>query len=294
MTYRQRTIKTPATIRGIGLQTGKHATLRLKPAAPGRGIVFVRTDIPGAPEIQASPENIRESGRMLQRTILKTKRAEVQTVEHIMAALSGFCIDNITIEIDNVEIPGLDGSAKEFVAILQDTGIQEQDAPRAFIEIERPIVCSNGESFIQVLPDEQFRVEYFMDYDHPLLKDQWVDVMLDGSEASMSFFAKEIAPSRTFHVDSITRPFMLRSLAGLGRGTNYKATLVIRADGPVQNRFRFHNEPARHKLLDFLGDLYLLGHHIKGRVIAKKSGHKMNNIFVKKLHAELTQRLAQV
>ncbi|MFH1753555.1 MAG: UDP-3-O-acyl-N-acetylglucosamine deacetylase [Candidatus Omnitrophota bacterium] len=294
MTYKQRTIATPAIIRGIGLQTGKHANLRLKPAPPGKGIVFVRTDIPGAPEIEAKPQNIKESGNMLQRTILRTRRAEVQTVEHILAALSGFCIDNISIEIDNIEVPGLDGSAKEFSAILRDTGIQEQDAPRAFIEIERPIVCSNGESSIQVLPDEQFRVEYFMDYDHPLLKDQWVDVMLDGSEDSMNFFEREIAPSRTFHVDSITRPFMLRSLAGLGRGTNYNATLVIRADGPVQNKFRFHNECARHKLLDFIGDLYLLGHHIKGRVIAKKSGHSMNNAFVRKLHEELTQRLVQV
>jgi UDP-3-O-acyl N-acetylglucosamine deacetylase len=291
---RQRTIRTGATIRGIGLQTGKHATLRLKPAPPDSGIVFIRTDVPGAPRVEASPLNVKESGKILQRTILKNKRAEVQTVEHILAALSGLCVDNIIIEIDNIEIPGLDGSAKGFVRVLREIGLHEQDAQRVFLEVERPVVCSENGAFIQVLPDEQFRVEYFMDYDHPLLRDKWADAMLDGSEDSIDHFEREIAPSRTFHVDSVTRPFMLRSLAGLGKGTNYKATLVIRRDGPVQNEFRFPNEPARHKLLDFIGDLYLLGRHIKGRVIAKKSGHRLNNIFVKKLHEELTENLVKV
>ncbi len=287
---RQRTIKTRATIRGIGLQTGKSVKLNLKPAPPDRGIVFIRTDIPGAPEVEVAPFNLRETSRfksLPQSTTIGNKRAEIRTVEHILAALSGLAIDNIIIEMDNIEVPGLDGSAKELVRVLREAGFQEQEAPRKFIEIDKPFMCTNGEASIQIIPDEKFRLEYFLSHDHPLLRDQWVDMTLDRTEDSISFFEKEIAPSRTFYIDSITKPFLLRSVVGLGRGTNYKGTLVIRREGPVKNRFRFNNEPARHKLLDFLGDLYILGRHIKGRVIAKKSGHKLNSIFVKRLQEEL-------
>jgi UDP-3-O-acyl-N-acetylglucosamine deacetylase len=126
-----------------------------------------------------------------------------------------------------------------------------------------------------------------MDYDHPLLKEQWVDITFDGSADSSAFFEREIAPARTFHVDTIRRPFGLRFLAGLGLGANYDVTLVIRKDGPVNNEFRFPNEPARHKLVDLIGDLYILGRHIKGRVIAKKSGHKLNNIFIGRIQHEM-------
>lgn len=291
---KQKTIKRRATIRGIGLQTGTHVTIKLKPAPQNSGVVFIRTDLPGAPIVEASPDNIRESGKVLQRTIIKNRKAEVQTIEHIMAALSGLYINNIIIEIDNIEVPGLDGSAKNFVEILRDTGIQEQDAPCRFLEIEKPFICSEADASIMVLPDDSFKIEYFMDYDHPLLREQWVDISMDGSDSAMEFFEKEVAPARTFHVDSIIKPFMLRSLVGLGKGTDFEHTLVIRRDGPVQNEFRFPNEPARHKLLDFIGDLYLLGCHVKGRVIAKKSGHKLNNIFIRKLYEELKEDLVRV
>jgi len=293
MAERQRTIKRGAVIKGIGLQTGRPVTLRIFPADTDKGIVFRRSDLRKAPAIAVSPLNLKESKGVVQRTILSKGHAEVHTVEHLLSALSGLYIDNILIEIDNIEVPGLDGSAKGFVEILRDVGVQEQDAPRRYVEVERPIICQDREASIQVLPDERFRVEYFMDYDHPLLREQWVDVTLDGSADSASFFEKKIAPARTFHVDTIKRPFRLRFLAGLGRGANYDVTLVIRKDGPVHNEFRFPDEPARHKLLDLIGDLYLFGSHIKGRVIAKKSGHRLNNIFVKKLQSELEISLRQ-
>ena len=285
---RQKTILRTATIRGIGLQTGRPVKMKLIPAGPDSGITFVRTDLRGAPAIKACVANLKEPGRgILQRTILCVRRAEVQTVEHLMAALSGLCVDNITVEMDNVEAAGLDGSAKEFVEVIQHAGLEEQDAPRRYIEIEKPLICQAKGASIQVLPDEKSRVEYFMDYDHPLLREQWADITLGGSDGEIAHFAGEAAPARTFHVDSVKRPFALRFLAGLGKGANYDVTLVIRKDGPVNNRFRFPDEPARHKLLDLIGDLYMLGRHIKGRVIARKSGHALNSCFLKKIQDEL-------
>lgn len=278
---RQKTIKSVATIRGIGLQTGKRVKLGLKPAPPDRGIVFVRTDLPGHPTVTVNPNNVKETSKLLQRSVLKDRKAEVHTVEHLLAALSGLLIDNIFIEIDNVELPGLDGSAKEFVRVLRETGFQELDAPRNFIEIERPIICKDEKGFIQVLPDEEFRIEYFLDYDHPLLKEQWFDIEINDSEDSIDFFENEVAPARTFCLEKDAMP-LLR--LGLGRGADFSNTLVIGKEGPLNNKFRFLNEPARHKLLDLLGDLYMLGRHIKGRVIARKSGHRLNNIFVKQIH----------
>lgn len=277
---RQRTIKSGATIRGIGLQTGRPVKLRLEPAPPDRGIVFIRVDLPSAPLIELSPFNLKENNKTLQRTAIKKNKAEVHTIEHLLAALSGLCIDNIFIEIDSVELPGLDGSAKEYVKVLKEAGLQEQDVPRSYIEIERPIMCSQERGSILVLPDEQFKVEYLLDYDHPLLKEQWFDVTLDYSDDFMNFFENEVAPSRTFCLE---KEALMLLKAGLGKGADFTNTLVIGEDGPVNNRFRFANEPARHKLLDLLGDLYVLGRHIKGRVIARRSGHKLNNIFVKRL-----------
>ena len=159
----QRTIKSGATIRGIGLQTGRAVNLKLRPAPPDNGIVFIRVDLPGRPMIEIKPSNLKEGRNLLQRTVIKNKKAEVHTIEHLLAALSGLSIDNIFVEMDNVEVPGLDGSAKEFVAVLKDAGFQEQDKPRNFIEIEKPIVCSDEKGSIQALQDEDFKLEYFLD-----------------------------------------------------------------------------------------------------------------------------------
>lgn len=288
---KQRTIRSEATIRGIGVQTGRAVRLRLKPAPPDRGIVFIRTDLPGGPEVKASPFNLKDVNRALQRTVIRQKRAEVHTPEHILAALSGLSIDNILIEIDNVELPGLDGSSRGFVKVLRDAGLEEQDAVRNFIEIEKPVISRYEKGSIQILPDEQFKVEYFMDYDHPLLKEQWFDITLSRSEEFLNFFENEVAPSRTFCLEKDA--FLLLKL-GLGRGANFNNTLVIGDKGPLKNAFRFPEEAVRHKLLDLLGDLYILGRHIKGRVIARKSGHKLNNIFVKRLQEESEKNLLKV
>ncbi len=285
---KQRTIRSAVTIRGIGLQTGRVVKLKLEPAPPERGIVFIRTDIPGSPSIDLSPSNLKEPGRTLQRTVLRKGRAEVHTIEHLLAALSGLSIDNIFINIDNIELPGLDGSAGEFVKSLREAGLEEQNAPRSFIEIEKPFICGDQKSSIQIIPDDRFKVEYFLDYDHPLLKEKWFDLTFDRAESFMDLFENEVAPARTFCME---KEAMLLLKSGLGKGADLSNTLVIGQDGPINNRFRFSDEPARHKLLDLVGDLYVLGHHIKGRVIAKRSGHKLNSIFIKRLQEELENNL---
>lgn len=288
--HKQRTIKSAATIRGIGLQTGNPVKVKLIPAPPGTGIIFIRTDMPGAPRIEVNPDNLKDSGRIMQRTVLRSGKAQVHTSEHFLAALSGFYIDNLIVEIDNTELPGLDGSAKEFANLLRDAGVHRQDALREIIEIERPFVCSNDKASIQIIPDDKFSVEYFLDYDHRLLKEQWFDVVFDNSDNSIDFFANEVAPSRTFCLERDAMAF-LRS--GLGKGADLGNTLVIGEEGPINNKFRYPNEPARHKLLDLVGDLYILGRHIKGRIVAKKSGHRLNNIFVKRLREEADKNLVE-
>ncbi len=245
---RQRTIKTQISVRGIGLQTGKVVTLKIKPASPNTGIVFIRTDLCHKPFIEVKPSNLKEPGKFLQRTILKCHRAEVHTVEHLLAALSGFFVDNAIVEIDNVELPGLDGSAKEYARVLREAGFLEQDLERRYLAIEKPIICSNGKASIQIIPDDNFRVEYFLDYNHPMLREQWFDAKLGAQEELMRFFEEEVAPSRTFCREEEA---LLLLKAGLGKGADQYNTLVIGDEGPVDNQFRFDNEPARHKLLDF-------------------------------------------
>lgn len=287
MEQAQRTIASSATIRGIGLQTGRAVTVRLEPAPPDTGIIFTRRDLPGAPHIKADPSNLKESRASLQRTVLGRRNIEVHTTEHFLAALSGLSIDNIYVGLDNPEMPGLDGSSRGFVRVLREAGIEEQGAPRRFIEIERPIICKDGSSSIQIVHDGEFRVEYFLDYDHPHLKGQWYDITLGASCGFLDFFENELAPSRTFCMEKEATMFLK---AGLGKGADFNNTLVIGEEGPINNRFRFPDEPARHKLLDLLGDLYVLGRHIKGRVTAKRSGHRMNCAFVKRLQEELERQ----
>ncbi len=282
----QRTVNRGVTVRGIGLHTARPVTVKLKPAEPDAGIVFIRTDLPGAPGIKVRPENLKEYGTSRRRTALRYRRAEVQTIEHILAALSGLCIDNAVIEMDGVEVPGLDGSAREFASIFREAGFYEQLASREYIMPQRPLICGMGGASIQVLPDDKFRLEYFFDSDHPFVREQWASVSIEKTEEALDYFEHEIAPARTFHIDSLYRPFIFRRLARLGMGSNTETTLVIRKDGLVRNRFRFPDEPARHKLLDLLGDLYVLGRHIKGRVVARKSGHKLNRVFIKRLLEE--------
>ncbi|OGW85851.1 MAG: UDP-3-O-[3-hydroxymyristoyl] N-acetylglucosamine deacetylase [Omnitrophica bacterium RIFCSPLOWO2_01_FULL_45_10] len=277
---RQRTIKGQVEIKGIGLQTGKEVILTLKTSPANSGINFIRADLPNKPFLNIrsifNPDSNQGPER---RTTLGVGPLQVQTTEHFLAALSGMGIDNIVAQIDNVELPGLDGSAKGFVDLLKETGILEQDAPKKILELARPVWCEKGESLITIFPSERFQISYTLSYKNPSLGTQFLDIVLDEGN-----FETEIAPARTFCLEDEALELLKR---GLGKGADYENTLVIGKTGPIKNKFRFPDEPVRHKILDLIGDLYLIGMPIKGHVVALKSGHSLNMELARKLREEV-------
>ena len=270
----QQTVVKPVEVRGAGLHTGETATVRLLPAPANTGIVFVRTDMPHRPLIPATPAHVVEShaGR---RTVLAKDGAEVHTIEHLMAALWGAGVDNCYVEISGIEVPGVDGSAAPFIKELKAAGIQPQDAPRKFFSPREPILVEDGESSIAVFPDRTMKVSYTLSYDHPGVKSQFARFELNGTP-----FEDAIAPARTFVLKEEAEA--LRA-AGFGKGANYDNTLIVGPDGVMQNTLRFQDEFVRHKILDLVGDLYLLGAHLRAHVIAIKSGHPLNARMLHKL-----------
>lgn len=264
----QKTITKEVTLKGIGLHAGNSVEVKFKPAPASSGINFIRTDLPDKPRILACVGNIINQTLGPRRTSIGQGGVEVQTIEHIIAALAGLAIDNIDVEINGEEAPGLDGSATPFIEILQTAQIVEQDSTRQYFQIREPLWVEDKDSSLIVLPANDFRISYTLSYDHPLLKSQFLSF-----EINQETFEKEIAPSRTFclerEVDNLRKE-------GLGKGANYDNTLVVGEKGVIDNKLRFSDEFARHKILDLIGDLYLLGLPLKGHVIALKSGHSLN------------------
>lgn len=277
MTERQRTLATEASISGIGLHTGQRVTMRVLPAPAETGVMFVRTDLPHRPTIPASPCSTVEPGGLGRRTVLAKDGVEVQTVEHFMAALWGLGIDNAYVEVGGAELPGLDGSAAGFVTLLRSAGTVEQEAARRFFSPKEPIVLEDGEAVIAVFPDRTLKVSYTLSYDHPALKSQFASFGPNGQP-----FEEAIAPARTFCLSEEAEQLRAK---GFGKGATYENTLVVGREGVIKNTLRFEDEFVRHKILDLLGDLYLLGAHLQARVIAVKSGHPLN--------AKLLHKLAQ-
>ena len=276
---RQRTIKNGAIIRGVGLQTGENVSLKFRGAPANSGINFIRTDLPNKPLLNINSFLPGTSGLPERRTTVGTGPFQIQTTEHLLAALSGLGIDNIIIEMDNVELPGLDGSAKGFFDVLKSGGVIEQDAAKKFLEIKEPVECKYEASSISILPDAGFRVSYTLSYPNPNIGTEALSLNVDENS-----FENEIAPARTFCLEEEALELLKR---GMGKGANYDNTLVIGKSGPINNTFRFSDEPVRHKILDLIGDLYLLGMPIKGHVIAVKSGHRLNMGLVQKLKSKI-------
>lgn len=273
---KQRTIRNKIEIDGIGLQTGEKVKLTLKSSPPDTGVNFIRTDLPNKPLLSINSIDLGTVGQRDRRTAIGIGPLEVQTIEHIMAALSGLSIDNIIIESDRAEAPGLDGSAKLFMEALKGAGIEEQKAPKRIFEVKEPVWCAgdNG-AFLAAFPDDNFNISYTLSYERASLGTQFFSSRIDEK-----VFAKEIAPARTFCLEEEAAELLRR---GFGKGANYENTLVMGRDGPVKSVLRFSDEPVRHKVLDLIGDLYLMGMAIKGRVVAMKSGHRLNMELVKKL-----------
>lgn len=276
---KQKTIKDPVVIEGIGLQTGSKTRLNFKSAPANSGINFIRVDLPNKPLLNIQSLSFDESIGNSRRTTLSVGPVQIQTTEHLLAALSGLGINNIIVETDGVELPGLDGSAKEYVAALERAGIVEQDSPLRTMTVEKEIWCIGKDSFLAVFPYNGLRISYFLSYTTPSIGEQFLSL-----EISEEVFKRDIAPARTF---CRSKEALVLLALGFGKGAGFKNTLIMGKKGPVGNNLRFPDEPVRHKILDLLGDLYLVGMPLIGHVIAVKSGHKLNMEMVKKLKEKI-------
>lgn len=265
---RQRTIARAVECSGSGLHLGATCRLRLLPAAEDTGITFVRTDLPGKPRIAATAENRVAQPR---RTAIMSGDALVHTVEHLISAVTGTGIDNLTVELDGPEAPGLDGSAAAYVELLAQAGTVEQKAFRREIVLRERVHVEgrNGSSVTAEPWSGGLRLSYTLDYPPPMLQNQRVELDLTDEG-----YKREIAPARTFVMREEAE--LLQAL-GMGAGANFDNTIVYDMDGPMQGvALRFPDEAARHKLLDLVGDLALLGARLRARVTAVKSGHELN------------------
>jgi UDP-3-O-acyl N-acetylglucosamine deacetylase len=280
----QRTLARPAEVEGIGFLTGAAVRLRFVPAPPDTGAVFVRTDLLARPQVAARIDQVTGTQR---RTTLGRPPAQVGLVEHVLAALAGLRIDNCYVELDAPEPPGLDGSARHFVDALRAAGTVLQPARRAAWTVGRPIVVSHGGATLALHPpeDDEFRISYLLDYGpgSPIARQVHTQCITPGR------FAGEVASCRTFLLEE--EALELRR-QGLGARTTAADLLVFGRRGPIDNRLRYGNEPARHKVLDLVGDLALFGHDLRGHIVAYRSGHPLNVELVRVLCAALPSRCA--
>lgn len=278
MKVNQKTIKKDFTVSGIGLHTGNQVKVVFKPAAINSGITFVRVDLPDAPAFKADFTSVLIDKKVPRCTSVGTGEVTIHTVEHLMSVLCGLGIDNLTLEVNNNELPGLDGSGIGFLNAIRECGVIEQSADKNYYDIQEPIGVELNGASILITPANELKISYTLDYNHPVLRSQYFSRVVDENT-----FEKEIAPCRTFCLFEEAQE--LKKI-GLGKGANYENTLVVDEDGVKENRLRFPDEFARHKVLDLIGDLYLLGIPIRGHIYAIKSGHTLNLALLKKIHQQ--------
>jgi len=275
---RQRTLRNAIRATGVGLHTGEKVYLTLRPAPIDTGIVFRRVDLNPVVEIAAKAENVGDT--TLSTTLVKGD-VRVSTVEHLLAAMAGLGIDNCYIELSAPEVPIMDGSAAPFVFLLQSAGIEEQKAAKRFIRIKRPVVIKDGDKVASFLPFAGFKVSFTIDFDHPVFRDRNSHAEIDFSSTS---FVKEVSRARTF---GFMHEFEYLRSKGLVRGGSLDNAVVVDEYRIVnEDGLRYEDEFVKHKMLDAIGDLYLLGHSLIGEFRAVKSGHALNNISVRTLIAE--------
>lgn len=276
----QRTLAGPAEVRGVGFLTGAAVRLRFLPAPPNAGVVFVRTDLRPRTCIPAHVGQVTGTSR---RTTLGRPPAQVGLVEHVLAALAGLRIDNCLVELNAPEPPGLDGSARAFVDVLLSAGMHLQPARRSVYTVDETLVVATAGSSLALHPsaDDDLTVSYFLDYGlgSPIGRQIYTAVVEPGG------FAESIAPCRTFILESEAEELRRQ---GLGSRTTPADLLVFGPRGPVANRLRYANEPARHKVLDIIGDLSLLGVDLCGHVTACRSGHPLNVALARTLYERLS------
>jgi UDP-3-O-[3-hydroxymyristoyl] N-acetylglucosamine deacetylase len=261
----QHTIASQASISGIGLHTGVEVTLRLCPAPANSGIVFRRTDLDAFP-IEATVRNV---ARVSYATSLMKKGVLISTTEHLLSALAAARIDNVIAEIDNLELPIVDGSALPFLKLIHEAGVRKQRATRQYAKVLKPLVVDEGAKRIAVYPSDTLRITYRIAFSHPMIGDQALDFEPDRED-----YETQIAPARTFGFFEEVE--MLRK-SGLVRGGSLENAVVLTRDGILNPEgLRFPNEFCRHKVLDSMGDFALLGHPLIGHVVAERAGHALH------------------
>lgn len=277
----QRTLARAAEFSGVGLHTGETGHVVLRPAPPGAGVQFVRTDLPGRPAVEVRAENAHFDPAAGRRTILRKDGVQIHSMEHVLAAIAGVGVDNLVIETDTMEIAELDdGSALPIAQLLCDAGFESQDRPRRHIKVTKPVHWQQDDIAISAEPYAGFRITFTIDYNHPLIGRQTVSFEIDDQT-----FLREIAPARTFVLE---RDLELLRKAGWIRGGRLESAVVVGEKGLMNPEpLRFPDEFARHKVLDLLGDLFLLGGPLLGHVRALRSGHQSHVAFVRHLRATL-------
>jgi len=274
----QRTLKNSIRATGVGLHTGKKVLMTLRPAATDHGIVFRRTDLPQPVDIRAHAENV---GDTVLGTTLGRGDARVSTVEHLLSAFAGLGIDNAIVELSAAEVPIMDGSAGPFVFLLQSAGIEEQQLPKRFIRVNKRVRVEDGDKWAQFDPFDGFKVNFEIEFNHPIFKRRAQRASMDFSTTS---FLKEVSRARTFGFMRDLESLRSRNLA-LGGNLDNAIVLddfrVLNEDG-----LRYEDEFVKHKILDAIGDLYLLGHSLIGEFSGHKSGHALNNRLLRALQAD--------
>jgi UDP-3-O-[3-hydroxymyristoyl] N-acetylglucosamine deacetylase len=277
---RQRTLKTLVRATGVGVHTGQKVTMALRPAPIDTGIVFSRSDLPGAPLVPALATNVSNTTMA---TVIEANGARVSTVEHLMSAFAGLGIDNAFVDVSAEEVPIMDGSAGTFVFLIQSAGIEEQAAAKKYVRVLKPVEVEQGDKRVRLEPFNGFKVGFAIEFAHPVFDAASSHVEIDFAEVS---FVRDVARARTFGFTQEVE--MLRS-RGLGRGGSLDNVVVI-DDFRVLNAegLRMDDEFVMHKALDAVGDLYTLGRPLIGAFHGHKSGHALNNLLVRKLLADAT------
>jgi len=275
---RQRTLKNIIRATGVGLHTGEKVYLTLRPAAPDSGIIFRRVDLDEPVEIPAIPENVGDT--TLSTTLIKDG-VRISTVEHLLSAMAGLGIDNAYVDLNAAEVPIMDGSAGPFVFLIQSAGIEEQNAPKRFIRIKKQVKVEDGDKWVNFEPFNGFKVAFTIDFDHPAFKEGSQVAEVDFSTTS---FVREVSRARTFGFMNQIEQLRANNLALGGSLDN----AVVVDDYRVLNEdgLRYVDEFVKHKILDSIGDLYLLGHSLIGSFCGHKSGHALNNQLLRALLAQ--------
>jgi UDP-3-O-[3-hydroxymyristoyl] N-acetylglucosamine deacetylase len=264
MNWTQKTLRKDIDCAGIGLHSGVRVAMRLRPAPPNSGIVFRRMDLDGA-EIPARQEHLQRSNLA---TTLANGEASIGTVEHVLSAAAGLGIDNLIVEVEGKEVPILDGSAAPFIYLMHEAGIKVQQAPRQFIKIIEPLRVEQDGKFVAIYPSDRYKISYTIDFEHPLIGEQRQTFVV-----TPRCFTEQIAPARTF---GFLREVEALRKAGLALGGSMENAVVVGDNSILNNQLRFDDEFVRHKILDAIGDLALVGAPLLGHIVAHKAGHALH------------------